>query len=256
MTAQTPASGPLALAYWQTKARTYPRPDSHEATARAAALHVEAEALGLRIGGRILDVGAGAGAHALAFAARGAEVTATDLSPAMLEPLRVLATGGISIHVGDFPALDLDALGWRKAFDLVWSCMTPVSGDPEGLARLEAASRGQVCCVTWGARRDDPLIEQVFALHGVPFRAPAWRETLVAWTEARSRLVRHRSLPRAFDQRTPVPDLVDDFAAHLRWLGVEPDTVRIARHLDALAVDGVVTRRVVADTDIWLWSVV
>jgi hypothetical protein len=173
----------------------------------------------------------------------------------MLAPLRALAGGRIAIHVGDFPALDLDALGWRGAFDLVWACMTPVSGDPEGLARLEAASRGQVCCVTWGARREDPLIEQVFALHGVPFRAPAWRETLLAWTGARGRPVRHRSLPRAFDQRAAVPDLADDLAAHLRWLGVEPDTARMARHLDGLAVDGVVTRRVIADTDIWLWPV-
>ena len=255
MSGETPASGDLALAYWQTKARSYPRPDTPEAASRAAALLMEAEALGMRVGGRVLDVGAGMGTHALAFAARGAIVTATDLSPAMLAPLETLAPAGMAVHAGDWTALDLDALGWRGAFDLVWACMTPVTGDPEGLARLEAASRAQVCCVTWGARRDDPVIEQVFALHRTAFRAPAWRDTLIGWTGARGRQVSHRVVPRTMQHRAPVAELAADFSAHLRWLGVEPDQPRLVEFLESIAVDGIVHRTVEADTDIWLWQV-
>jgi SAM-dependent methyltransferase len=149
----------------------------------------------MRVAGRVLDVGAGTGTHALAFARRGAAVTATDLSPAMLEPLRALAGPSIAVHVADWARLDLGAAGWR----------------------------GQVCCVTWGARRDDPLAEAMFALHGERFAPPGWRDTLTDRTMERARCLEYRVLQRTMVQHTPVADCPGDFAAHLRWLGIESD---------------------------------
>jgi SAM-dependent methyltransferase len=70
--------------------------------------------LGVGPGTRLVDVGAGSGAVALAAAARGADVLATDFAPGMIDVLRRraaaahLETGRIEAQVMDGQALDLD----------------------------------------------------------------------------------------------------------------------------------------------------
>lgn len=56
------------------------------------------QALDLRFGARLLDAGCGSGQFAIAFAARGARVTAVDLSPAMIARARERAASrGVEI---------------------------------------------------------------------------------------------------------------------------------------------------------------
>jgi SAM-dependent methyltransferase len=79
--------------------------------------NIEAIALehGLR-GSRLLDVGCGTGKSFLPMLARGYEVTACDISPAMVERAREAAGGSADVLVAD--ARDLPVLG---RFDLVTS---------------------------------------------------------------------------------------------------------------------------------------
>jgi len=73
-------------------------------------------------GARVLDVGTGVGATALAFAARGAVVDALDLTPAMLEKVREQAAerglDTIATHLADaaqlpFPGAHFDVVACR-----------------------------------------------------------------------------------------------------------------------------------------------
>ncbi len=84
-------------------------------------------------GNRLLDVGCGTGKSFLPMLERGWEVTACDISPAMLELARAKAGDSASLSVQDMRALPV--LG---EFDLVWSLDDAVnyllSGDELGNA--------------------------------------------------------------------------------------------------------------------------
>lgn len=67
-------------------------------------------------GRRLLDVGCGTGKSFLPMLKRGWEVTACDISPAMLELARAKARGSAELHVADMT--DLPVFG---EFDLVWA---------------------------------------------------------------------------------------------------------------------------------------
>jgi len=104
------------------------------------------ESAALRLArGRVLDLGAGAGMHALPLVRRGLEVTAVEILP---EALAALREGG----VGDVREGGLDALGPDERFDTVLVLMNGLglAGSLDGLgpflARLAAvtAEGGQV----------------------------------------------------------------------------------------------------------------
>ena len=172
----------------------------------------------------------------------------------MLAALTALNPPNVEVLAADLVDLDLSARGWAGSFDLVWACMTPISGDPRGLAQLERASRGQVCCITWGPNRQDPLFEEAFALHGSTFRPPAWREAIAAHARSRGHRLVHELIPNRMEQHIAPEALVIDLAHHLRWLGIEPDERRLGDWAAARARDGLVHRSLDADQEIWLWT--
>jgi SAM-dependent methyltransferase len=66
------------------------------------------EALGLRPGERVLDVGCGPGRHARALAERGVEVVGVDLSDRFVALAREGAPPGATFHVADARSLTFD----------------------------------------------------------------------------------------------------------------------------------------------------
>jgi len=89
-----------------------------EATPAAAGL---VEAVGTQAGDRVLDVAAGTGGAAIAAAQRGASVTASDLTPRMVEHGRArTAVAGLPV---EWLEADAEALPFADgAFDRVISC--------------------------------------------------------------------------------------------------------------------------------------
>ncbi|MBS1207869.1 MAG: PfkB-family carbohydrate kinase [Proteobacteria bacterium] len=252
--ARIPASGPAALQYWNTKATSYPTLAHAQAAARATRLRQLAMKMGVSFDvPTILDLGCGTGIHALPMAELAGRVVAIDLSPEMLVPLRALAPPNLEIHALDWAESDLDARGWRGAFDLVWAIMTPAVGAPALLAKMEAASRGLCCAMVWGAQRHDPLLSEAFALHGVEFVAPDWSAGIASYLKQQGRSFQFRSEPDRLRQ-TPTPAvLVEDLCAHLAWLGVSPDEQALATWAAARAHDGMILREVDFDLDVWVW---
>lgn len=94
----------------------------------------------------VIDIGCGPGQFVTGFAKHCRLAVGTDLSPQMLAyGARYAEEAGLkntSYVEADFQKADIDALGWRWRFDLVFSSITPAIGGETGLEKLMQMSRG------------------------------------------------------------------------------------------------------------------
>ena len=106
----------------------------------------------------VVDIGCGPGRFVAAFAQKDRTALGLDLSPKMVaygkEYLKAQGTQNADLQVCDFQSLDLDAAGWRGAFDLVFSSMTPAIHGTAGLEKLIAMSRAWCCNVSHRYKRN------------------------------------------------------------------------------------------------------
>jgi 2-polyprenyl-3-methyl-5-hydroxy-6-metoxy-1,4-benzoquinol methylase len=95
-------------------------------------------------GSHILDIGSGPGAMSIPFAKAGARVTALDISPKAIEQLqRYAEKNGLDIKgiTSSWWTADIDRLGLRNRFDLVFVTRTPAVKDAESLDRMMQCSK-------------------------------------------------------------------------------------------------------------------
>lgn len=204
----------------------------------------------LRQGGRVLDIGAGPGNWALPLAATGAEVTALEPAEGMIDILqgriRASEAENITVRHATWQEIDLDAEGWRGAFDLVFASMTPGVDGPEMLHKMIAAAsqNGGFCYLSafagdhwqewygqlWRKLFDEDLgghvnniihpFNLVYAMGYRPeLRFESW-ERQISW---------------------PRDKAIEDFTTHLESYTEITDEVQatIAAHVDARCRDGV-----------------
>jgi SAM-dependent methyltransferase len=230
-------------AFWDARSEDYPDPSMPEQRQRllerlARLPHEARPAAGLRL----LDVGAGPGAIALHAAQAGAVVTALDVSSAMLRRLESAGQTGIDTLVADWRTFDIDAAGFRRAFDLVYAQMVPSFRDVTDFARFEACSRGWCVFIGWGRERHDPWLEAAFAAHGVPWEVPAGVPLAVQQLAAFGRALQPAYWRETWTRRRSVAAAIGDAADHLLVRRAEPNRELLralgAKHSDAdLIVD-------------------
>lgn len=126
-------------------------------------------------GGALLDVGCGAGGHALALAPGFARVEGVDLSPAMVHAAQEAARmqgSNARFECADWHLLDVEAREWRGAFDLVLANMTPAIQSAESFEKLSACSR-RACLWVAPTRRVNSVGDALLALLDLPPRDEA-----------------------------------------------------------------------------------
>lgn len=119
-------------------------------------------------GTSVLDVGAASGGFAVRFAERGADVTAVETSPPLVELLRRnssnLTAGTVKVVHERFENIDLRANGWERAFDLVFVSMCPVLTDWARVERILGCAR-EFCYMSLPVGfREHSLIDEVWPL--------------------------------------------------------------------------------------------
>lgn len=117
----------------------------------------------------VLDIGCGPGRFAGAFAKKAHQVVGLDISEKMVEHgMEYLAENGIRnavLKTCDFQTLDIDQEGYREAFDLVFSSMTPAIHGMDGLQKSMDMSRSWCCNIThlWGRNHlRERIMQEVF----------------------------------------------------------------------------------------------
>ncbi len=115
---------------------------------------------------RIADIGCGPGRFAAGFAGTAHSVVGLDLSPKMVAHgnayLDSLGLENARLHCRDFTALDIDREGYREAFDLVFTSMTPAIHNVEGLMKAMAMSR-RWCLNISHVRRQNHLRDRILS---------------------------------------------------------------------------------------------
>lgn len=100
----------------------------------------------------MVDIGCGPGRFAAAFAPKVKNVLGLDISEKMIaygkEHIKVTGITNVSLRACDFKALDIDKEGYRDAFDIVFSSMTPAIHSIDGLMKSMEMSRGWCCNIT------------------------------------------------------------------------------------------------------------
>jgi 2-polyprenyl-6-hydroxyphenyl methylase/3-demethylubiquinone-9 3-methyltransferase len=126
--------GRLAARWWDPDGESRPLHDLNPVRLRYVA-----ERVNLR-GARVLDVGCGGGLLSEALAKSGAEVTALDLSPDVLEAARLhLYESGLKVDYREISVEDL-AEQMPGAFDVV-TCMEMLEHVPDPASVIEACAR-------------------------------------------------------------------------------------------------------------------
>ena len=93
----------------------------------------------------VIDIGCGPGRFVEEFAKTVKLAVGTDLSPRMLEHAGAFAASqgknNVSFTPCDFKKVDIDDLGWRKAFDLVFTSITPAVSRKKEVDKVMEMSR-------------------------------------------------------------------------------------------------------------------
>jgi SAM-dependent methyltransferase len=127
-----------------------------------------------------LDVGCGGGRFSFALETLGADMTATDFSPKMIEQAeKKQAESGskVQFSVDNWHTLNLDEKGWSGKFDIVLAHMTPAVVSAETFLKLSEASCNWVLMVK-PTRRTNSILDELNKLVGAEKDKQALDETM------------------------------------------------------------------------------
>ena len=164
---------------WDNRAdlwvRGFDRPQGKEAShARMLAISRYLQEKGLlQKNHRVADIGCGPGYYVAEFAKTAAFVMGIDLSARMLEHATEHAAAhgldNVSFKTIDFPGrADIVREGWHKAFDLVFTSITPAFSNMEALEKVHAMSRGYCFNNGWILRNNSVKKALMNRIYGKP----------------------------------------------------------------------------------------
>ena len=134
---------------WNQRAEAWKKERTHQRKGDerviSAVAYLEKRGI-LRPESDVVDIGCGPGRFVVAFAKRVHHVVGLDISDKMvehgMEHVREVGLTNAVLRICDFQTLDIEREGYKGAFDLVFSSMTPAIHGMGGLMKSMEMSRG------------------------------------------------------------------------------------------------------------------
>ena len=198
-------------------------------------------------GSSALDVGCGGGRFSFALEEMGAEMTATDFSPKMIENARENGKSrdsNVCFSVDDWHEVDLKKKGWEHRFDLVLANMTPAIVSADTFIKLMEASKNWVLMVK-PTRRTNAILDELNRLVGAEQDTKPLDETVayafdLAWMSGCCPRLEYEE--QLWESDMTLEEAVRDYTlriSSLHELG-DDDKLKIRGYLESVAKDGIV----------------
>ena len=212
---------------------------------------------------RTLDIGCGSGVYSMALSPLVGEAVGVDISPNMIEYAtqrsRALGLENISFQRIDWPAANIDVLGFRGAFDVVFAHMTPAICDYETFDKMNACSRN-LCMLQKPTRRKNQVLDEAFRRVGIDrseaqYHGDIWQAFTYLWYKGYCpQFFYHDDV---WDSKKSVEDMkawCTDRALLQKKL-TEEEQAEIRSYVESLAVDGMVHEHTTTTRVTVVWKV-
>ena len=192
-----------------------------------------------------LDVGCGGGRFSFALEALGANMSATDFSPKMIEQaekIRAERGSKVQFSVDNWHTLALSEKDWVAKFDLVLAHMTPAVVSAETFLKLSEASRNWVLMVK-PTRRTNSVLDVLNSLVGTETDKTVLDETLayafdLAWLKGYCPRLEYEN--QIWENDAPLEKAIEDYTLRIASTHDLSDENKqaIRTYLEGIAVDG------------------
>jgi len=263
---QQPLDRDKAIAMWNNRAGHFAQNTTHnrDNIAKREAVFRFLADCGVKLeGARVLDIGSGPGNYAIPMAQVAREVVALDPAPRMLEMVesraKALGLDNVRCVLSTWEEVDLEALGWRRRFDLVFASVVPGVKDVTTLQKMIEASRGYCYLSKFAGERKNNLQHKVWQrlmgrarnLHAMDIYLP-WN-----WLYTRGYFPHLKFIASDWENIEPIDvmeaRLCDWFA---RFADVPGNYRQVIREvLEEEAVDGLVREEVKSHLALMVWKV-
>lgn len=248
-------------AFWEFKAKSYPLPFDEKSLATTMRVIQIIKNRGVNFSGsKILDIGCGTGTYTLPLAREAALVIGLDSSKTMLTRLMDEKNRHGIENVDTVNAawkdVDISVFKFNKGFDIVLTSMSMAVKDEEDLKKMEDCSKRWCVYIGWGSKRQNQLMEEVFAAHGLKYEPPRGAKQIYDILKKNGRKPSIDFIETSWSWRGTLDEAIEDVAKHIEVHGGFPRIDEIKSILTCHLIDGTIQHTTYVEEGIIVWEAI
>ncbi|MGQ9509611.1 MAG: class I SAM-dependent methyltransferase [Thermodesulfobacteriota bacterium] len=246
--------------FWDRKSKKYPRPFSEKTDLKVLEVIERLEKAGvIFLDQKVLEIGCGTGVYSLPIAQKASYVCGIDCSEEMARILKEEAQRkkieNIEIQIGFWDEIDIDALGFRKKFDVILAMMTSAISSKEDILKMEECSTNWLCYIGWGRKRENPLMKEVLEIHGLELKPPLGAKRIYEILQDLGRIPYIEFFEDFWEWEGSIEEGLEDLSGFIEMQGGFPERERILQILHRYSKNGTIKHTTYVEEGLIIWRV-